>query len=257
MYSGNLPECTSLIYKKLQSIELEEIFMKINMYCNKSLQVFQDGKKFILRYLVFLLFVTWFIACKSVLSVEEGPRPHLIYVVSNGWHTAIVVSAPALVAMGVLPEVVDFPGATLLEFGWGDHVYYQAKETTLSMTLKAALVPTPAVMHIAALQAPPENDDSLEREVVSVKLTEMGFLRLSQAIAAGFDRPSGGRAISISRGLYSKSYFYPAHGDFHLFNTCNTWTARVLSVSGIALSPSGIVTADGLMDRLREVLDME
>ncbi|MDE0120024.1 MAG: DUF2459 domain-containing protein [Bdellovibrionales bacterium] len=234
---------------------IEKIFMKISMYCKENLLVFKAGEQFILKCLVFMFFLTC--ACKSVLPVEEGPRPHLVYVVSNGWHTAIVVSAPALVATGVLPEAADFPDALFLEFGWGDRNYYQAEETTFSMTLMAALVPTPAVMHIAALQAPPEENNSLELEVVSMKLTEEGFFRLFQALAAGFDRPSGGRTKSISPGLYTNSYFYHARGEFHLFNTCNTWTARMLSVSGVALSPSGIVTADGLMDRLREVLNME
>ena len=231
--------------------------MKIRMCCKKSVLIFKKNKKFILRCLAFLFFVIFFIACKSVIPMEEGPRPHLVYVVSNGWHTAIVVSAPNLAATDLLPEVADFPGAQFLEFGWGDRNYYQTKKATLSMTLKAALVPTPAVMHVADLQAPPEEDDNSKNEVISINLTEAGFLNLSKALAAGFDRPPNGRTEAISEGLYSKSYFYPARGEFHLFNTCNTWTARMLSISGVKLSRSGIITADGLMDHLREVLDRE
>ena len=155
-----------------------------------------------------------------------------------------------------LPEVADFSDAAFLEFGWGDSTYYPAKKKTLGMALIAALVPTAAVMHMAMLQAPLEDDGS-ELEVISVKLTESGFRHLAQAIAAEFERPPGGRAESISRGLYPDSYFYHARGKFHLFNTCNTWTARMLRASGIAISPSEIVTADGLMTRLREVLALE
>ena len=204
-----------------------------------------------------LLFVTWLAACETALpTVEDGPRTHLIYVASNGWHTAIIVSAPALVATGTLPEAADFSGAPFLEFGWGDRTFYQAKEPTIGITLTAALIPTSAVMHMAALQAPPKDSNS-GLEVISVELTESGFQSLARALAAEFKRLTGGRAESISRGLYSHSYFYHAKGKFHLFNTCNTWTARMLREGGVVISPSGIVTAYGLMSRLRETLAIE
>ena len=208
------------------------------------------------RTLTVLLFVLLLAACETVPPIRDtGPYTRLIHVTSNGWHTAIVVPAPALVAMGAIPELEDFSGAAFLEFGWGDRTYYPANEKTLGMTLSAALVSTPAVMHVARHQAPPRNDSGYE--VISVGLTEKGFRRLAKTLAAEFERPVDGRAEAISRGLYPHSYFYRAHGDFHLFNTCNTWTARMLSASGVALSPSGIVTADKLMSRLRAALAVE
>ena len=206
-----------------------------------------------LTVVVFVLLLT---GCETVPPIRDtGPYTRLIHVTSNGWHTAIVVPAPALVAMGAIPELEDFSGAAFLEFGWGDRTYYPANEKTLGMTLSAALVSTPAVMHVGGNQAPPRNDSGYE--VISVGLTEKGFRRLAKTLAAEFERPVDGRAEAISRGLYPHSYFYRAHGDFHLFNTCNTWTARMLSASGIALSPSGIVTADKLMSRLRAVFAVE
>lgn len=238
--------------------EFEKIFMKINMYYNKNLPILKDGKGSILRYWLVLMFlVTWFAACETVQPPGDvGPRTRLIHVVSNGWHTAIVVSAPDLVAIDALPEAADFSDAAFLEFGWGDRTYYPAKEKSLGMIFNAALAPTPAVMHMAGLQASPEDDGS-KLKVISVGLTEEGFQRLVQALAAEFERPSGGRAEPVSRGLYPDSHFYHARGKFHLFNTCNTWTARMLHTGGVALSPSGIVTADKLMARLRKALTIE
>ena len=183
-------------------------------------------------------------------------HPYVIQVASNGWHTAIVVPAPALASTGLLPEAEDFPGAAFLEFGWGDRVYYPAKEKTIGMTLSAALVPTPAVMHMAGLATAPRDGGS-SREVVTVPSTEAGLLNLIEALAAEFERPADGRAAFVARGLYPGSKFYHARGSFHLFNTCNTWTARMLRAAGVAISPSGIVTADGLMARLRAALIVE
>ena len=205
------------------------------------------------------LCAAWLATCETappLPSGDDGPRTRPIQVASNGWHTAIVVPVPALAATGLLPEAGDFPDAAFLEFGWGDRTYYPAKEKTLGMTLAAALVPTPAVMHMAGHATAPAAASG-GFEVVPVALSEAGFRSLVDAIAATFERPSGGRAESVSPGLYPESRFYHAQGKFHLFNTCNTWTARMLRAGGVAISPSGIVTADGLMARLRAALAVE
>jgi uncharacterized protein (TIGR02117 family) len=176
-----------------------------------------------------------------------------VRVVSKGWHTAIVVTRPEIVATGLLPEAADFSSAAFLEFGWGDRVYYPAQKKTLGMTLGAALTATPAVMHMAGLNRAPGLTDP-DSEVVRVALTESGFRHLVRALAGEFKRPEGGRAEPISLGLYPDSHFYDARGTFYLLNTCNTWTARMLRAGGVKLSPSGIITADELMARLRKVI---
>jgi uncharacterized protein (TIGR02117 family) len=203
--------------------------------------------------LVWLVGAGWMAACAVVPPLppaDGGPRTHSVRVVSNGWHTAIVVPRPELAKTGLLPEARDFPEALFLEFGWGDREYYPAKEPTIGMALAAALVPTSAVMHLAGIARAPGPSHG-ESVVVPVSLTEGGFRHLVRAIAGEFKRPPGGRTKPMSRGLYPDSNFYEARGSFHLFNTCNTWTARMLRAGGVNLSPSGVVTADDLVARLR------
>ena len=67
-----------------------------------------------------------------------------------------------------------------------------------------------------------------------------------------FDRPAGGRAETLAPGLYPNSLFYPAKGQFHLFNTCNTWVARALRTSGLSVTPVGAITAAGVMQQVRD-----
>jgi uncharacterized protein (TIGR02117 family) len=163
----------------------------------------------------------WLAACATPASLppaDHGPRTEVVHVISNGWHTAIVIPHRELVSNGQLPEAEDFPRAAFLEFGWGDRVYYPAEEKTLGMALGAALIPTPAVMHIAALARAPRLTYP-GFEVVAVALTKRGIRYLVGAIAGEFKRPKDGRAVPISRGLYPESNFYGAHGKFHLFNT--------------------------------------
>ncbi len=202
--------------------------------------------------LAWLAVAAWLGACAAPLPASETEaRDQVVYVVSNGWHTAIVV--PALRASEFLPEAGDFPEAAYLEFGWGDRVYYRAKDPGLAVALEAALTPTPAVMHVTVRPRPPMQIPDGD-EVVSLALTKSGLRGLIEAIAGDFTRRQGNRAAPLSPGLYPLSRFYEAEGSFHLFNTCNTWTARMLQAGGVALSPSGIVTADDLMDRLRRAV---
>lgn len=200
-------------------------------------------------------FICWGLlaACAAAPAVpvaEGGPRIHSIRIVSNGWHTAIVIPRAEIVTPEVLPEADDFPDAAFLEFGWGDRDYYPAKRKTLGLTLGAAFLDTPAVMHMAGLARPPEEAHT-DSEIILLVLTADEFQRLVHTISDEFERPENGRARPVSRGLYPDSNFYHAHGSFYLFNTCNTWTARMLHAAGVDISPAGIVTADELMRRLR------
>ena len=89
---------------------------------------------------------------------------------------------------------------------------------------------------------------------MALALTQSGFRQLIGAIADDFVRPGDGRAEPSSRGLYPHSHFYNARGTFHLFNTCNTWTARMLLSGGVNVSPSAVITADQLLARLRSAI---
>ncbi len=205
------------------------------------------------RTLVLLLVAGWLGGCAPdppLPSAGDGPAVREIHIVSNGWHTVIVLPRAAVADLGRLPEAADFPDAAFLELGWGDRDYFPAKETTLRMTLDAALKPTPAVMHMAGRAHLPQGTRP-GSSVVRLMLTERAFERLVRAIADGFERPAGARAQPIAPGLTARSHFYPAEGRFHLFNTCNTWTARMLRAAGIDVSPSGVMTAEDLMSRLR------
>ena len=173
----------------------------------------------------------------------------VIFVTSNGWHTGITV-AKADLPPGRLPETADFPEARFLEFGWGDAVFYPAKRTTLGMTLRAALVPTPAVVHVVGLASEPARSFP-EAEVVSLPIGGENFGRLVAFIDASFARSGAARTAATGPGLYATSRFYPATGEFHLFNTSNTWTARALAAAGFDVSASGVSRAEALMRQVR------
>ncbi len=194
----------------------------------------------------------------ALLGCETPPAPIApggedtvpIYVTSNGWHTGIVVARANLPA-GAVPEAVDFPDARYLGFGWGDAEYYPARRPSFTMALGAALKPTPAVLHLAGLSAHPR-DVFPSAEVVVLALSRQGFGKLVDYLDASFARAGARRVAASGPGLYPFSRFYPATGEFHLFNTCNTWTARGLRAAGLPIDIARATSAEDVMTQLRD-----
>ena len=206
----------------------------------------------------------WIVLVLAVLLTACVPPPSpppsqaylgaetVIFVTSNGWHSGIIV-AKADLPPDRLPETADFSEARFLGFGWGDAVFYPAKQVTFGMTLRAALVSTPAVVHVVGLRAEPAHSFP-KAEVVSLPIDDENFGRLIDFVNASFQRAGATRATATGPGLYATSRFYPANGSFHLFNTCNTWTARALSAAGFNVSTSGTSRADALMQQVRALI---
>jgi uncharacterized protein (TIGR02117 family) len=173
---------------------------------------------------------------------------HRIWVVSNGWHSGIVL-ARADVPESVIPEIADFPHARFFEFGWGDAEFYPAREAGAWLALRAAF-PGPAVMHVAGL---PDHPARIWPNVTILPfaVTAEALTRLLVFLRDSFDRAGAGRAAMKARGIYPFSLFYPATGRFHLFNTCNSWTAQALTATGLGASLGGVNTAEDLVSRIR------
>ena len=179
---------------------------------------------------------------------------HTVHLVNIGWHVGIVLPVDAALRRN-LPEVAGFPGAAFLEIGWGDETFYRAKETSAAMALEAAFSPGPAVVHVFGFSQPvaftfPDAD------ILTLSIEEPGYIRLLRHIHKSFGRNGDGSGRTMGPGLHGAetSRFYAGTGRFHLFNTCNTWTAEAIAAAGLAIEPQGIITAGGLMNAAREAL---
>jgi uncharacterized protein (TIGR02117 family) len=178
----------------------------------------------------------------------RGPLDHRVYVTSNDWHTRIVVATREIPG-GLLVEADELPVAPWLAIGWGDHAYYPMPDPPLGLALKAAFLPSPAVIHLIPMAVPPRPFDGFE--VLEIAISEVGHLALVDGIDAAFDRQGRERAPVAAPGLYPESLFFPAKGRFHLLNTCNSWVARQLIAAGLPIRARGVVTAEDLMRQLR------
>ena len=180
-----------------------------------------------------------------------SPGSHTVFVSSNGWHSEIVIARASL-PHAALPEAADFPDANYLGVAWGDAEYFPLPDPGFEDALAAALDPGPAVVHLIALERNPKFVFP-KNEVVELELSEVSFAKLVTYLDMAVARESESAAATGRPGLYRFSRFYPANGEFHLFNTCNTWTARALAASGLPVRPAGTVTAEDLMRQVRDI----
>jgi len=174
-----------------------------------------------------------------------------IFVASNGWHSAIFIARSAI-PVDADSVAADFPAAYYLGFGWGDADYFSKRDPGVLTLLGAALQPTPSVLHVTGLPTHPR-DAFPKGEVIGLRVPADGFRALLGFLNATFARDGAGRVIVHAPGLHSYSTFYRATGDFHLFNNCNSWTARGLAAAGIPIDSDSILRAAGIMEALRKV----
>lgn len=151
----------------------------------------------------------------------------MLYVVNHGWHSGIVVERAELVKKrpGLEP---DLGQARYVEIGWGEEDFYQAKETNIFMAARAVLWLNPSVLQVVPFDEPPRRYFP-QSEIREVRTDQAGYDATLDYIAESFKRMPGLDRRGSS--LYGNGWFYRSKESFHLFNTCNRWTARALDAA--------------------------
>jgi uncharacterized protein (TIGR02117 family) len=160
--------------------------------------------------------------CNALAACAQQPAcdaTRTLYVVSHGWHSGIVVERSDLVQR--LPGLVLAEGA-LVEIGWGEERFYQAREETVGMALRAVLQPNPSVLQVVPFGGSPR-EYFAGSEIAEVPTDEAGYAAALDFIAATFKPP----LERLGPSQYGAGGFYRAEGAFHLFNTCNNWVEAV------------------------------
>lgn len=221
-----------------------------NLKAFNEISVIMNVVKKIYLFTVILAVALQLASCAAPPSPRMGETVATVYVVSRDWHTSIVL-ARADLPVDSIPESADFPASRFLEFGWGDAEFYQTKEPTIAMALRAGLWPTPSVLHVKASDA--KYVDRNPKAVVEVvQFDAKGFAALVDFVHRSFERGDEVRVQAIGPGLSSGSRFYPAKRNFHILYTCNTWTARALKDGGMDIDVGTSKIANSLMVQIRE-----
>jgi uncharacterized protein (TIGR02117 family) len=156
--------------------------------------------------------------------------PRTLLIVSHGWHTGIVLERKDLVKL-VPPLAGDIGEEGYVEVGWGEERFYQARETTVGMALRAVLQRNSSVLQVVPLPRP-ARDYFRQSEITEIRVDEQGYRAALAFVAESFTRTPAQGVIRLSPSLYGSGWFYGAEGAFHAFNTCHTWAARAIEKAG-------------------------
>ncbi len=172
-----------------------------------------------------------------------------IYLVEHGWHAGIAIRRGDI-SPGAWAVPDDFPDAAFLEVGWGDADYYPHPDPGARTLLKAGLLPTNSVLHVAAFRRDPVAVFG-HRAVIRIPISEAGRDALLTFIRDEHARRDGS-VIPVGPGLYGESRFYAGTTRYHAFNNCNTWVAQALRTAGCAMAPARALTVRALLAQARD-----
>lgn len=209
----------------------------------KTLFQFFQYLLYSLIYFIDFLFV-YFVAAFSLpfLSVntdfKEDVNGIQIFIKSNGVHTDIIM--PAVTRnnnwFDFLPSK-DFEKVSedykYISIGWGDKGFYlntpEWKDLTFSTAFNAAFGLSETAMHVTYLYYMPIENQKCK----SIFIHADKYQLLIEQIKKSFELKEK-KTIAILHPGYSKQdCFYEANGTYHIFNTCNVWTGKMLKSAGI------------------------
>lgn len=176
-------------------------------------------------------------------------HPFTVYILNQCWHTGIVLKVSDI-SENDLPEVKTFTGNQYIDIGWGDEEYYRIPGFDLPLALRALLSPSSSALKIRTLNIPIETYYETFTYCIAFHLTGDEFRTLCKYIGDTFMRNGSKSTLLENRG--NIVYFYKAVGDYHLFNTCNTWVADALENSGIPVSTSMIISGSDLFNSIKD-----
>jgi len=180
--------------------------------------------------------------------VGRVPAHQNLYVVASGWHTEIGIPADAL--SGPVASLRNaLPDARYFVFGWGQRDYYMARQPGLGDLVGAAIPARSVVLVIPLEQAP--TVFFARASVLTIAVSQEGIARLSQFLWDYLETDFQHLPRRVGDGPYAGSSFYASGGTYSLANTCNTWTAEALRVTGLPVSATGVVFARQVVDQVR------
>jgi uncharacterized protein (TIGR02117 family) len=215
-----------------------------------------------IKSLLISAFLFLFLNVSSVKNLENSPAGNQvkIYVIDNGVHTSIAVPLKtAVLSWDTIIPLQQLGGDnakfTYLDFGWGDKGFYVNtptwKDIRFGIAVKALFWPSPSVMKVDGYEKVRERPHK-----ISINISESEYEKLAEYILNSFEWDQEGKPIKVAEGYDYHDAFYKAVGNYHLFNTSNTWTAKGLQAVGLP-TPRVKILSKPIMRKLRKHLGEE
>jgi uncharacterized protein (TIGR02117 family) len=192
------------------------------------------SKRWMLVFLALGLLVSACLPSKWSNSREISQKPDdscVFFVANHGYHTSIIlpVRSPVHHWGNRFPHLAN---GRYLELAWGDSTFYRASGQPLTTALKAALWPTPSVMHVVSFDKPPGRYLP-EQKIYKLQTQPQHYKALLAFIKQSFKQASRDQYRYLGKGLYGQSGFYASSQTYHAFYNCNNWVNTALKKAGV------------------------
>ena len=174
-------------------------------------------------------------------TISTDDSLYTIYLVKQKWHTAVVFNANDVDTL-ILPEVKYFPGAELIDIGWGDEAFYQHPDFDWDLAYQALFYPSSSTLRIEGIYISKQHYFEISEIVIELKINNEQIKILLKYISDTIWKDKNGVDKILSTHYLDRVYFLKAKGKYHLFNTCNTWLAKGLKLSGFEIKDDIILT---------------
>jgi len=194
------------------------------------------------------------IACGMKFSGQGGlglavSATESIFIVKHTWHTGIIFERnKAYEFIPVLEGI--FPAAEFLEIGWGDKDFFTSEKGTSGLALKAALWTTKSVLLVSPYYRDPSaffKDTDLEK----IQLTTEEFSNICSYINRSFAIDGENKLIMVKSESNVSGGFYLSSEKYHIFKTCNVWTARALKKAGLPIFPFFALRSENVLKQVK------
>lgn len=177
----------------------------------------------------------------SRITINSNPankKEIIIYVMSNGIHTDVVV--PAVTDEMDWTKQIKYcytrSADSTFQFigiGWGDKKFYletpSFSDLKWSTGLRAISGLSTSAMHTTYYKSIVE-----DKNCKKVMISKAQYAKLINYISNSFKKDSLGNFIKVNTQIHydNGDSFYEAVGSYSIFKTCNTWTNDSLKASG-------------------------
>jgi uncharacterized protein (TIGR02117 family) len=174
-------------------------------------------------------------------NFRQTPDGIPIYIVSNGFHTDVVLPIQeAQTGTNWLQELhqptltTQFSRYQYVAFGWGNEGFYLGSMGHKFPGPKAvlgAVFPSRTLMHVDFYRGAPKAGE----RVVPLRISAAQYQHLAAFVRNSFSAPDslGQYQLRLPKGYSSEDFFFCARGRYSALRTCNDWTNQALKGAGI------------------------
>jgi len=198
--------------------------------------IYQFVMTFISSLVIYIAIIAWGSIIPSSAK-DQGKAELKMFVQSNGVHTDVCFPVKSeFFDWTTFIDTTEFTENSSFEyiaFGWGDKGFFLDTPTwadlKASTAVNAIFLPSPCAMHVEIKDFEPTVGEMVSEEHISAE----NYLAMIEYVKSSFELKDDKPIFIPGTSYWGTDHFYEAKGNYHMLNTCNSWTNGALKSGGL------------------------